>query len=860
MNSAIVVKKILYYFCQNNKDMFNDSYSSDEKKKINVVIIFFTYFLLIVLTAAFYAPFLYKLTHSDFLKTIALWILKVVKNIVFLKILILAMSLAGVMTFTSEIPINRQKRILSGQIALVGLCFYIFLMIAEMFFYITPWIAIPFHVLFFMLYFLGALNFRKRESEDLLTDRRNEQGLEFDQHRECVEWECSVNIPYKYWYLGQERLSWINIVNPFRGTLVGGTPGSGKSFAIIEEYMRQCIMKGFTGLVYDFKFPTLAKKTWNYLNWYKDNKYWLISPSFYMVNFDDPEYSHRCNPISKERLKTVEDADEATKVLMLGINKTWVEKEGDFFTDSANVYASILCWYLKLVSDKYDYNMSSLPHLITLSTFESTELLFLIFQEYDDLKAKMRPFAEALANGALEQLAGQVSSAGIALAKISSPTLSYILSGNDFDFELNDPSAPKILTVGNNEARSQTYSPALGLVLTTTLKAVNREGYVLPSMFFVDEFPTVYFKGVDQLIATARSRKVNTLLGFQTFAQIKNNYGDKEADNIVKLCGTRITGQLFDDDAQKMSETIGKQKILTRSFTYSEQSVSEAQQTSMETIVPPERIAQLSQGTFCGVVADDSKYPEPNKVIYGAVQPYLDIKNEEEKIDIPKVREFISEQEKEDKMKVYFKDNFDFIYQFIDMLMQKSFDEWNITMSKYNAKESLDNYMIETYTFHRKRLQEFTAFIGFQKSFKDMLNKEQAKMKKAKKTNEEIKDFLQHNYPQEQWVGVMKKWIKEGFKNETISKYMLNYQLDLQNDCYLLIAQELRDLKIFEKAEKKKRQQYISYLERLTNSASFKRTCSEGTIREYETLIVDVKEFTQREEEEQQAAKSRHGK
>jgi putative mobilization protein traG family len=833
--------------------MFNDSYSPDERKKLNVVIIFFAYLFFVVLTATFYAPFLYKIFHSDFLWTIATAIIKVVKKGFVLKMLILAMSLAGIMTYTSEIPINRDKRILSGQLSIVGLIFYVFLMITEMFFNISAWFALPFHVIAFFLYFLGALNFRKRESEDLLTDRRNEQGLEFDQHRECVEWECSVNIPYKYWYLGQERLSWINIVNPFRGTLVGGTPGSGKSFAIIEEYMRQCIMKGFTGLIYDFKFPTLAKKTWNYLNWYKDNNYWLMAPAFCMVNFDDPEYSHRCNPISRERLKTVEDADEATKVLMLGINKTWVEKEGDFFTDSANVYASILCWYLKLVSDKYDFNMSSLPHLITLSTFESTELLFLIFQEYDDLKAKMRPFAEALANGALEQLAGQVSSAGIALAKISSPTLAYILSGNDFDFELNDPSAPKILVVGNNEARSQTYSPALGLVLTTTLKAVNREGYVLPSMFFVDEFPTVYFKGIDNLIATARSRKVNTLLGFQTFAQIKDNYGDKQADKIIKLCGTRITGQLFDDDSQKMSETIGKQKILTRSFTYSEQSVSEAQQTSMETIVPPERIAQLSQGTFCGVVADDIKYPEPNKVIYGAVQPYLDIKNEEEKLDIPKVREFISEEEKTNKMNEYFKENFDFIHEFIDMLMKKSFDEWNIIMSKHNSKESLDNYMIETFVFHRKKLQDFTAFISFKSSLKEMLNKEQSKMKKGKKTNEEIKEFLRKNYSQEEWVGVMKKWIKEGFKNATISKYMMNYQLDLQNDCYLLIAQELRDLKIFERAEPKKRKQYVSYLERLKNSTSFKRTCSEGTMKEYEKLILEVKEFIQQEEEEAKA-------
>lgn len=827
--------------------MLVDNYTPDEKKRINVAIIFFTYLFFIVLTAVFYTPFIYKLIKSEILWTISIAIMKIVKKGLILKVLILLMSLSGIMTYTSEIPINRQKRILSGQLSLIGLIFYVFLMLIEMYFQVSGWFALPFHCLAFMVYFLGALNFRKRESEDLLTDRRNETGLEFDQHRECIEWDCSINIPYRYWYLGEERLSWINVVNPFRGTLIGGTPGSGKSFAIIEEYMRQAIMKGFAGMIYDFKFPTLAKKTWNYLNWYKDNSYWVISPSFYMVNFDDPEYSHRCNPISKERLKTVEDADEATKVLMLGINKTWVEKEGDFFTDSANVYASILCWYLKLVSDKYDHNLSSLPHLITLSTFESTELLFLIFQEYDDLKAKMRPFAEALANGALEQLAGQVSSAGIALAKISSPTLAYILSGNDFDFELNDPSAPKILAVGNNEARSQTYSPALGLILTTTLKAVNREGYVTPSMFYVDEFPTVYFKGVDNLIATARSRKVNTLLGFQTFAQIKNNYGEKEADNIIKLCGTRITGQLFDDDAQKMSETIGKQKILTRSFTYSEQSVSEAQQTSMETIVPPERIAQLSQGTFCGVVADDFKYPEPNKVIYGAVQPYLEIKNEEEKLDIPKVREFISEEEKEYKMNEYFKANIDFIYEYIDMLMKKSFDEWNITMSKYNSKDSLDNYIIEEFCFHRKKIQDFTKFINFQRSFKDMLNKEQAKMKKSKKTNKEIKDFLQKNFTKENWVKIMKNWIKQGFKEEAISKYMMNYQLDLQNDCYLLIAQELRDLKIFERAEPKKRKQYISYLERLTSSTSFRRTCSKGTIEEYEKLIIDVKEFSQKE-------------
>jgi traG family protein len=839
--------------------ILGENYNHEEWKKINGAVIFFTILLFAVLTIAYYAPFLYRLTNIDFIMTLGIKAIKIFKKAIFLKLIIILMAICSIFTYASPLTITKEKKMLAGQIASAGILFYIVLMLVDFFFRITAWVSLPFHCIFFFAFLVGGFHFKKRESEDLLTDRRNEVGLEFDQHRECVEWACSVNIPYTYWYLGKERLSWINVVNPFRGTLVGGTPGSGKSFAIIEEYMRQCIKKGFTGLIYDFKFPTLARKTYNYLTWYKDNGSYVITPSFYMINFDDPEYSHRCNPISRKRLRSVEDADEATKVLMLGINKTWVEKEGEFFTDSANVYTSILCWYLKLVSDKYDYNVSSLPHLITLSTFESTELMFLIFQEYDELKAKMRPFAEALANGALEQLAGQVSSAGIALSKISSPNLNYIFSGNDFDFELNDPSAPKILTVGNNEARSQTYSPALGLVLTTTLKAVNREGYVLPSMFYVDEFPTVYFKGVDKLIGTARSRKVNTLLGFQTFAQIKNNYGEKEADNIIKLCGTRITGQLFDDDAQKMSETIGKQKLLTRNVTFSEQGgVSEGHQTSMETIVPPERIAQLSQGEFCGVICDDLEYPEPNKVIYGKIKPYLGTKKEEEAIDIPKVREFISEDEKIEKTTEYMLTHKDFINNFIDMLMGKSFNEWNLVMSKNNDKEMLDDYIVKHYVFHRKKLQDFTAFIQFEASLKNTINKEQKTLKKQKKSNEEIKQFLNGNFSYEQWFDVVKKWIKEGFKNKVISEYMMNYQLDLQNDCYLLIVQELRDLKIFERAEIKKRKQYVAYLERLKSSPSFIRTCSEATINEYDKLIVYAKELTQKEEEElKQMARNR---
>lgn len=828
--------------------VLGEYYSSEEYKRINSVVIYFSIFMFIVGTAIFYAPFLFKITGIEWLMVVSVPAIKYVKKAVIIKIATLLLSVSAILTHKPNVTISKEKKSLAGLLSIIGFLGYTILMIFEIFWKVNGGLALFLNILFFGIFFQSGLIFRRRESEDLLTDRRNEEGLELDQHRECVEWNCSINIPYSYRYLGQERLSWINIVNPFRGTLVGGTPGSGKSFAIIEEYMRQCIKKGFTGLIYDFKFPVLATKTWNYLNWYQNTSAYVLKPSFYTLNFDDPEYSHRCNPLSRKRLKTIEDSNEAIKVLMLGINKTWVEKEGEFFTDSANVYASVLSWYLKLVSDKYDYNLSSLPHLIMLSTFESTELLFLIFQEYDDLKAKMRPFAEALANGALEQLAGQVSSAGIALSKITSPNMSYILSGNDFDFELNDPSAPKILCIGNNEARFETYSPALGLILTTVAKAMNQDNRQ-KSMFFVDEFPTVFFRGVDQLIATARSRLVNVLLGFQTFAQIKKNYGDKEADNIVKLCGTRITGQLFDDDATKMSETIGRQKVLTKNFTYSKDDVTENQATALESIIPPERIAQFSQGTFCGVVADDLKYPEPNKIIFGKVLPPLKIKKEEDKLKIPKVREFISEKEREQKTKEYLDNNFDFVNQFIEMLSSKSFVQWSEIMSKNNQKDLLDNYMIENFVFHRKRLQDFTKLIDFEFSFRELVNKEIQRVDREYKMNEEIKKFFNQCYSKEQWQPIVNEWINKGFKMEAIAKYTANYQSELYNECYLLIVNELRDLQIFEKAERKKRMQYISYLERLIKSNSFKNTCSKNTKREYEKLIVEVKDFTQKEEE-----------
>ena len=193
--------------------ILGENYTSEEFKKINGAVIFFTGIVFILATTIYYTPFLYKITGVNFLITLSSVALKIFKKAIIFKIIILLMAICSVMTFSSGLTITREKRILSGQIAAIGFAFYIILMLIETFFRISAWVGLPFHCLFFFTFFIAGCNFRKRESEDLLTDRRNEVGLEFDQHREKVSWEYSINIPYKYYYLGQERLSWIN-VNP----------------------------------------------------------------------------------------------------------------------------------------------------------------------------------------------------------------------------------------------------------------------------------------------------------------------------------------------------------------------------------------------------------------------------------------------------------------------------------------------------------------------------------------------------------------------------------------------------------------------------------------------------------------------
>lgn len=644
--------------------MIQDFKTREDYKKIAYFLLFFTLICLTYCSYVFYLNFYY--TQSILNEVVKkIHFPYTTEKLIFLKFIPVMFLFTTYLMWYSTKPITQEKKTKYKNYGFIFFVSYLLFSVVEVFYFnnlITGFLSI----IIFGCIFYFLLESQKTLVVDLKKDRRNVVESQFDQQRDFVLTEHSVNIKYVYSYLGDDYTSYANIVNPFRGSLVGGTPGSGKTFAVIEEYFRQFIMKGYSGAFYDYKFPTLGQNIYNYLNWYYDNEFiagfdkegepiikksYPIKPKFYVINLDDPAYSHRCNPISEDSLESLADADDATKNLLLNINKTWIEKEGDFFTDSANVYTSMLMWYLKLMSNKYDYNVCSLPHLIALSTFPSTEIMFLILNNYNDLKPKMTPFLEALEKGALEQLAGQVASAGIALSKISSPELFYILTGNDFDFNINDPLNPKIVCVGNNPQRDDTYAAPLGLILAKIIKAINVQEFYdvdnqmikrknLPSFLIIDEFPTIYLRSIDKLIGTARSNMVAVVLGFQSFAQVVAGYTKDIADKIIRVCGNRLTGQLMDEDAEVMAKTLGKQKVLQKSFNYSHQDVSENQQVTMEEIVPASRISQLSQGEFVGVIADDFLYKEDNKIMFGAVIPPLDYKKKEKDLELPMIRDF----------------------------------------------------------------------------------------------------------------------------------------------------------------------------------------------------------------------------
>ena len=459
---------------------------------------------------------------------------------------------------------------------------------------------------------MGGVWMSRLLKNNLMDDVFNTENESFMQETRLMENEYSVNLPTRFYYKKKWNNGWINVVNPFRASMVLGTPGSGKSYAIVNNYIKQQIEKGFAMYIYDYKFPDLSEIAYNHLLNHLDA--YNVKPQFFVINFDDPRRSHRCNPINPAFMTDISDAYESAYTIMLNLNRSWIQKQGDFFVESPIILLAAIIWFLKIYENgKY----CTFPHAIEFLNRPYAQI-FPILTSYNELANYLSPFMDAWEGGAQDQLQGQIASAKIPLSRMISPALYWVMTGDDFSLDINNPNEPKVLVVGNNPDRQNIYSAALGLYNSRIVKLINKKKQ-LKSSVIIDELPTIYFRGLDNLIATARSNKVAVCLGFQDFSQLTRDYGDKESKVIQNTVGNVFSGQVVGETAKTLSERFGKVLQQRQSMTINRNDKSTSISTQMDSLIPASKISNLTQGMFVGAVSDNFDERIDQKIFHAEI-------------------------------------------------------------------------------------------------------------------------------------------------------------------------------------------------------------------------------------------------
>lgn len=462
----------------------------------------------------------------------------------------------------------------------------------------------------YMLYFSGAvlLGRKYRSFNPNLPDYLDT----FPQCQELIENEYSINIPMTYQHNRKIHKGYINVVSVFRSVLVIGTPGSGKSYSVYGPFIRQMIQKKYTIFVYDYKYPDLTNRVLNELLDNYDN--YDIKPKMYVVNFDDPLYSHRFNPLNPAYLTDPIDATEIAEIIMKNVNRGSDQGKDDFFTLSARCYIDLLIWFLKIYEGgKY----CTFPHLIELMGQDYRDV-FDVLKKYDELEVKRNTFEDAIKDKAYEQLQGQIASARVPLNRFASKTLYWTLSADDFSLQINDPRQPEIICVGNNPKRQSIYGTVLAMLASQLFKVINVPGKRHCAVL-IDELPTIYLKDLSNLIDTARSNHVAVVAGAQDKSQLIRDYGKKEADVIFNTVGNLFSGAVKGETAATLSKSFGRIEQETRSYQEGTSSDHVTLSYQMRDVLPPEKIESLSQGTFCGYVSDSFTQKVHPKIFCGEI-------------------------------------------------------------------------------------------------------------------------------------------------------------------------------------------------------------------------------------------------
>ncbi|MCT4588889.1 MAG: type IV secretory system conjugative DNA transfer family protein [Carboxylicivirga sp.] len=468
----------------------------------------------------------------------------------------------------------------------------------------------------FVMVNVGFDNVSKLIGVNLMKDRFNTANESFLQDEELRTNQWSVNLQIEYTYKNKERQGWVNVVNPFRATMVIGTPGSGKSFGVVQPFISQHLRKGFSMCVYDFKYPDLSGLAYTQYLRGKVNGRLPLQAQFCVINLDDIHKSQRCNPLAPELMDSPIDAFEASRTVLYNLNREWIRKQGEFFSESAVTFFAAVIWFLK----RYEKGkFCTLPHAIELLQLDYDDLFEIMATEQDVVNI-INPFINAHQRGASEQLEGQLGSLKIAISKIITPEIYWICSGNDFSLDINNSDSPKVLCLANNPLRIEIYGAVLSLFITRMLKIINKKGQ-RPSSLIFDELPTIYFRGLDTLIATARSNKISTLLGIQTIDQLVRDYGKEAANAILTNIGNVFSGQATGDTARYIQSRMGKVLQERQSLSINRQNQSSTISTQMDYLVPEGKISTLPQGHMVGQVADSFEQPIPRKSFNALIKP-----------------------------------------------------------------------------------------------------------------------------------------------------------------------------------------------------------------------------------------------
>nr|WKN38676.1 type IV secretory system conjugative DNA transfer family protein [Tunicatimonas sp. TK19036] len=401
------------------------------------------------------------------------------------------------------------------------------------------------------------------------------------------------------------KRGWINVVNPFRGTLVIGSSGSGKSESIGNAFLHQFVQKGYSGIVYDFKFPTLSEVVHTTL--YQKV---MTNLTYYIVNFQDLTRSHRCNPLSPENIPTLAHAEEYARTIVNNLD-TGTIKHQEFFSSSATAWLAALIWFYRCEHPEH----CTLPHVINTALYEDYTHVISMLEANPGSADLIRSIATAIINKADKQIAGVIASLQIMVTRINSPEIVWVLTGDDFTMNINDPDDPKLLCLGSNPALVDTFRPVISLIIAVALKQMNQPAKC-KSFVLLDEAPTLYIPKFELIPATARSNQVASVYMAQDIAQMVDMFGKEKAEVIIANLSNQFYGKASSLPTAKMvSEMIGKeeQRITNHSRGNSRDSKGRYNLSYNASISQQERyliksqeVMQLRPGEFIGQTVESS--------------------------------------------------------------------------------------------------------------------------------------------------------------------------------------------------------------------------------------------------------------